>query len=244
MVATFDHLLLLGRPAAGKSEFIDFLKKTPGPECAERFHIGRFEELDDFVWLWEKFLEDDLWQKIGHERLFSIRYGTNYGMKPEMGKLFDLMFARFNHEAQERYLSRPEFYRDGTVILEFARGGAEGYQRALPQLSREILERSAILYVKVSYEESWRRNVARYEEKQRHSILAHMVPKETHEHFYRLDDWDTSTGGRSDGFLTVQGVCIPFVTMNNEPELAERGALSGRYGPALDRLWELARQRG
>ena len=35
MTRTFDHLLLLGRPAAGKSEFIDFMKKTTDAERAE-----------------------------------------------------------------------------------------------------------------------------------------------------------------------------------------------------------------
>lgn len=244
MVRTFDHLLLLGRPAAGKSEFIDFMKKTSDAERAERFRIGRFEELDDFVWLWEKFCEDGLWQEAGYDRVYSNVYdGNNYGMKPDKGAIFDLMLTRFNHEAKDRYLSRPEFYGDGTVVIEFARGGKEGYARAIPRLSKEILERSAVLYVKVSFDESWRRNVARYEEKQRHSILAHMVPRETMEHFYRLDDWEQYTGGKPEGRLQVNGVSVPFVTMNNEPELKERGPLAERYGPALNRLWELYEKR-
>ncbi len=239
MTTTFDHILLLGRPAAGKSEFIDFMKKTSDAERAERYHIGKFEELDDFVWLWDKFMEDDLWEEAGCERLFSKRYDSNYGLKPGMGKLFDLMLTRFNHEAAARYISHPGFYRDGTVIVEFARGGNDGYRKALPALSKEILERAAILYVKVSFDESWRRNVARYEEKLAHSILAHMVPRETMDAFYRLDDWDSYTSGRPEGVLDVKGVRVPFVTMNNEPELKERGPLAERYGPALDKLWKL-----
>ena len=55
MTKTFDHLFILGRPAAGKSEFMDFMKKISDAERSERFHIGHFVELDDFVWLWEKF---------------------------------------------------------------------------------------------------------------------------------------------------------------------------------------------
>lgn len=240
MDKTFDHLLLLGRPAAGKSEFIDFMKKTPDDERAAQFHIGRFEELDDFVWLWERFCDDDLWEEAGHDRIFSNVYdGNNYGIKPEMGKMFDMMLSKFNHEAEARYISNPEFYKDGTVIVEFARGGKEGYARALPRLSKDILERAAILYVQVSFEESWRRNVARYEEKMRHSILAHMVPRETMETFYKLDDWTNFTDGRPEGVLDVSGIKVPFVTMNNEPELTERGPLAKRYGPALLKLWEM-----
>lgn len=245
MTKTFDHFLLLGRPAAGKSEFIDFMKKTPDAERAKEFHIGRFEELDDFVWLWEKFLEDDLWEEAGHARLYSKRYDENYGLIPDKPPaLFDLMFAKFNHEAARRYIARPDFYDEGTVIFEFARGGENGYRDALARLSREILERAAILYVEVSFDESWRRNVARYEEKLRHSVLAHMVPRETMETFYRIDDWSQLTEERRDGTLTINGVTVPFVTMHNEPELTERGPLAERYGPALDRLWELTEQRG
>ena len=239
MARTFDHLLLLGRPAAGKSEFIDFMKKTSDDERARAFHIGRFEELDDFVWIWEKFLEDDLWEEAGHKRLYSICYDENYGLNPKASKLFDLMLARFNHEVVSHYVCRPDFYKDGTLIIEFSRGGQEGYGHALSCLSRDILERAAILYVQVSFEESWRRNVARYEEKLRHSILAHMVPRDTMEHFYSIDDWGGVTGGRADGTISVKGLNVPFVTMNNEPELFERGPLSERYGPALKRLMEL-----
>lgn len=239
MTRTFDNLLLMGRPAAGKSEFIDFMKKTPDAERAAAFRMGRFEELDDFVWLWEKFLEDDLWEKAGQPRMYSLRYDENYGLDPKAEKLYDLMLARFNHEVEGRYISRKGFYDDGTLVIEFARGGKQGYAYSLPRLSREILEKAAILYVKVSFDESWRRNVARYEEKQKHSILAHMVPRQTMENFYRNDDWDTYTAQKADGYLTIDGVNVPFVTMNNEPELKDRGPLAERYGPALNRLMEL-----
>ncbi len=44
----FPILIITGRPAAGKSEVIDFLKKTNAKERLERFHIADFEELNDF----------------------------------------------------------------------------------------------------------------------------------------------------------------------------------------------------
>ncbi|MFH0798925.1 MAG: hypothetical protein V2A66_01945 [Pseudomonadota bacterium] len=239
MQPTFDHILLLGRPAAGKSEFIDFMKKTPDEERASSFHIGRFEELDDFIWLWEKFLEDNMWEDAGYGRIYSQRYGNNYGLDPKAEKLYDLMMVRFNLEARERYITKPAFYKDGTLIIEFSRGGKEGYLRTLPRLSKEILERAAILYLKVSFEESWRRNVARYEETLRHSILAHMVPRETLEHFYSKDDWETMTSGKEEGHLEINGIKVPFVTMENEPELKEHDALTARYRPALAKLMKI-----
>ena len=45
---TFDILFLIARPAAGKSEIIDYLKRTDAQTRRVRFHIGPFVELDDF----------------------------------------------------------------------------------------------------------------------------------------------------------------------------------------------------
>ena len=42
----FPILIITGRPAAGKSEVIDFLKKCPALERLQRFHIADFEELE------------------------------------------------------------------------------------------------------------------------------------------------------------------------------------------------------
>jgi hypothetical protein len=56
----FPILIVTGRPAAGKSELIDFLKKTDPGERSGRFHIGEFEELDDFPYVWETFEIDDI----------------------------------------------------------------------------------------------------------------------------------------------------------------------------------------
>ena len=42
MNQTFQTIILIGRPAAGKSEVIDFLKKTDLEQRKRRFHIGPF----------------------------------------------------------------------------------------------------------------------------------------------------------------------------------------------------------
>jgi hypothetical protein len=240
MSGTFQHLLVLGRPACGKSEFIDFLKHSADDMRRSRLHIGRFEEVDDFPWLWEKFLDDALWVKAGYERLYTEEYMPgNPGMAPKGAKLFDWCMHKFNEVIGEQYLARPDFYRDATLLIEFSRGGANGFGRALGMLDKAILERAAIFYIHVSREESWRRNVARYQEKLRHSILAHMVPRQTYDHFYDVNDWDALTGGRPAGTIDVQGLAVPFVTMNNEPESTDPAVLQERYGAALGRLWEI-----
>ena len=45
--SSFDILLLIARPAAGKSEIIDHLKNTPLDQRLDKFQIGKFQELDD-----------------------------------------------------------------------------------------------------------------------------------------------------------------------------------------------------
>jgi hypothetical protein len=55
MPDTFPVIILIGRPAAGKSEIIDYLKRMPdGARCA-KLHIAPFVEVDDFVWVWQIF---------------------------------------------------------------------------------------------------------------------------------------------------------------------------------------------
>lgn len=238
----FDHLLLLGRPAAGKSEFIDFMKKTPDAERVRDFHIGKFVELDDFAWIWEKFVEDNLWEESGFSRLYSKRYDNNFGLDPRAGKLLDFMLVKINHETK-KFINNNDFYKDGTLFIEFSRGMEFNYEKALPMLSREIYERAAILYVDVTFEESWRRNVSRYEEKLQNSILAHMVPRETMEVFYKENDWKEITANKESGYLELKGVKVPFVSMNNEPEYKDRENLTRRYQPALDQLIDLYEKR-
>ena len=236
----FRHLLVLGRPACGKSEFIDFLKHSSDDMRRRRFHIGRFEEVDDFPWLWEKFLDDAIWEKAGYERLYTHEYMPgNPGMAPKGAKLFDWCMFKFNDVIAERYLGRSDFYEQSTLLVEFSRGGRDGFRRALNMLDPRILEQAAIFYIRVSRDESWRRNVARYQEKLRHSILAHMVPRETYDYFYDVNDWDEITGSQPAGWLDAGGVRVPFVTMNNEPESTDPVVLEERYSSALGALWAL-----
>ena len=72
MAAThFPIVIITGRPAAGKSEVIDYLKNCEAKEREKRFHIGQFEELDDFVYVWETFEIDDILSRYGKPRLWT-----------------------------------------------------------------------------------------------------------------------------------------------------------------------------
>jgi len=235
--AIFEHLFVLGRPAGGKSEFIDFMKKLPAPARAAEFGIGRFEEVDDFPWLWERCLDDDAREKRGEPRLVSERTPEGYNIV-QPGFRSSLV-SRFNETIAAKYLSNPLFYRDGTLLIEFARGVGDGFRDSLERFDPAILRRGAILYIQVSFEESFRRNSARYKPGQEESTLFHKVPDRDMLGFFRDNDWQAITGGAPDGWLDVAGVRVPFVSMNNEPESTDPDVLGPRYSRALGRLLTL-----
>ena len=245
MTALFRHLLVLGRPACGKSEFIDFLKHAPADMRRRRLHIGRFEEVDDFPWLWEKF-QDDAHLGEGRLRARSTPRSTCPATRawPRRARSSSTGACTSSTRSSARSTwPADDFYRDPTLLIEFSRGGANGFRRALGMLDPGILAPAAIFYIHVSREESWRRNVARYQEKLKHSILAHMVPRETYDYFYDINDWEELTGGQPSGWLDVNGVQVPFVTMNNEPESTDPAVLEERYAAALGTLWALRSSR-
>lgn len=245
MSETFDHIILNGRPGGGKSELIDFIRNTPLEKRKELFHIGELAFEDDFVWLWEKFQEDDLWEELGGKRLYSRRHPLGYVQfddQNEPNRLLDLVAKKFNLAIHKKYFNTPGFYDTHTVFIEFARGLVDGgYRRVYDFLADDILKRSAILYIKVSYAESRRKNEARYQEALKGSILSHSLPEESLVRFSSEDDWEEISGGRESGYVNVRGIEIPFVSMNNEPELKSGPELDARYSRALTLLKGLAR---
>ncbi len=239
----FKNIILNGRPAGGKSELIDFMKKTASQKRRDSFHIGDFIELDDFVWLWDKFVEDDLWEALGEKRIYSRIVEDGY-VQTEGDQLLDMLITKFNTVVARDYAGTPDFYDDHTLIIEFARGGADGgYRKAYQLLAKELLEDAVLVYINVPYEESIRRNEARYQEALAHSILAHKVPDEGMVRFSKDQDWAELTGGRESGTIELHGIEVPFVTINNVPELTEYDALAERYAPAFQTLWELYEKR-
>lgn len=231
----FPYLLLLGRPASGKSELIHFLNQMPLFERAFAYHIGAIRVVDDFVYLWQKFVEDDLWEEIGRGRLHSRRVGENYAVEDQ--DLWNFLILRVN---QEVTASPP---RAGeTVIIEFSRGGSRAYGEALSLITPTVLEQGAILYLHVSYEESMRRNLARYDRNRRDGILTHSVPQDEMLKTYRIDDW-LSLASEDAGYLAVRGFRVPYVTVKNEPEPKSFADFSRRFKPALEELYQLWKNR-
>ena len=133
---TFDILLLIARPAAGKSEIIDYLKHTDLPTRRQRFHIGEFEEIDDFPMLWTWFEEDHILSELGYPRLH-----TNEGTYFKAHYMWDLLIRRICLEYGKRLRDNAAYHDRFTTIIEFARGSEHGgFARAFEHLSREVAQ--------------------------------------------------------------------------------------------------------
>ena len=98
----FDILLLLARPAAGKSEIIHYLKGVPPEERLKRFHVGTLVEIDDFPMLWEWFEEDEILAKMGKPRLHTDKQ-QNFLHK----YLWDVLIERIDLEYQKKLRDLP-----------------------------------------------------------------------------------------------------------------------------------------
>ena len=235
---TFDILLLIARPAAGKSEVIDYLKQTDLDTRRRRFHIDEFEEIDDFPMLWTWFEEDDILSRMGLPRLHTTEDGyfkAHY--------LWDLLIHRINLEYRKRLRDNPAYHDGRTTIIEFARGSEHGgFARAFEHLSSEIVQRAAILYIKVSYQESLRKNRQRFNPDRPDSILEHGLSDEKLERLYRESDWEAVSAADPE-FITIQDRRAPYVVFENEDDVTTgRGpALGECLEETLARLWELYR---
>ncbi len=230
----FPILIITGRPAAGKSELIDYLKKCPPGERQARFHIGEFEELDDFVYVWETFEIDDILTRHGKPRLWTD--GKYYFTDPFVWNLY---IERINMEYRKKLARDPGYHARKTVLIEFARGGADGIHEALRHLHDDILASAALIYLRVSYEESLRKNRRRARKGEEDSILYHSLPDAKMEFYYRTNDWE-KLEGKDPSCIDVRGFRIPYAVFENEPEKTLDPALIGaELEKVTTRLWGL-----
>ncbi len=207
-----DIVLLIGRPAAGKSEVIDYIKKTPIGSRIELLRIGKLEELDDFPYIWEKFEEDDIRVKMGHDRIYT---DENYYFKDEW--FWNFLIEKMALAHKTRLLEEPDMLQKKTLLIEFARGGENGFGEAFEHLSEEILKKATIFYIKVSYDESCRKNNRRFKPDLAHSILHHSLPQEKMDHYYKVNDWEKLTA-QSPTHIEIKGIKVPYVAFENEED--------------------------
>jgi hypothetical protein len=228
----FPILILIARPAAGKSEIIDYLKHTQPEERLRRFHMGSLDEIDDFPMLWTWFEEDALLEKMGKPRLHTDSEGYFLG-----DHLWDLLIERICLEYQKR--QREPGQEGVTTLIEFSRGSEHGgYQSAFAHLTPLVLERAALMYVDVSWEESLRKNRKRFNPHKPDSILEHSLPDAKLERLYRETDWE-QVSELDRKYLHIGDYCVPYVVFDNGDDVTSRGGveLGERLEVSLGRLW-------
>jgi hypothetical protein len=236
---TLNHLpilILIGRPASGKSEIIDYLKKLTPIERSERFHLSELAILDDFPMLWTWFEEDTILEKIlGEPRLHTDQQGYfkfNY--------LWDLLIERLNMEYQKCRRDLPGWSKRFSTIVEFSRGTEHGgYRKAFAHLSDDLLRQAVIVYVKVSFEESLRKNRRRFNPQRPDSILEHSLPDEKLERLYKEDDWQ-EISQKDAQYLHTSEIRIPYAVFENEDDVTTGNpeVLAARLEDNLETLWK------
>jgi len=232
----FDIILLIARPAAGKSEVIDYLKKVSLGARAQRFHVGQFDEIDDFPMLWTWFEEDGLLEQMGYPRLHTDHQGFFLHQY-----LWDLLIERIGLEYQKKLRDISNYDEAFTTIIEFSRGTEHGgYQSAFSHLNPKMLPKMAALYIDVTWEESLRKNQKRCNPEKPDSILEHSLPDWKLERLYKEIDWIEVSRGDPQ-YLTIQGIQVPYVVFDNADDVTtQRGiALGERLEQALRKLWML-----
>jgi hypothetical protein len=233
---TFNTIILIGRPASGKSEIIRYLTNLADDVRRERFHIAQLDVHDDFPMLWTWFEEDDiLSKKFGLPRLHSDE--QEYFKYPE---LWHVLIERLSLEYSKLLRDSPSYHEHSTCIIEFSRGSEHGgYAGAFQHLSEEVLEHAVVMYVRVPYEESLRKNRRRFNPDRPDSILEHGLSNEKMERLYRDDDFASVAPGDS-GLVEIRGHHIPFVVFPNEDDVTtdKPDQLAERLESVLGELWE------
>jgi hypothetical protein len=232
----FTLILLIARPAAGKSEIIHYLKNVPLEERILRFHIGKMNEIDDFPMLWTWFEEDALLEKMGHKRMHTDKEG--YFLHRYQ---WDLLIERISMDYKKYLRDNLDLNENITTLVEFSRGSEHGgYQSAFAHLSQEMLDHMVVLYIDVTWEESLRKNRSRFNPDKPDSILEHSLSDVKLKQLYREDDWEEISKGDNQ-YLYIQGKSVPYSVFNNQDDVTSRGGedLGRRLEENLNSFWKV-----
>ena len=238
---TFDILILIGRPGSGKSETSRFLTHLTESDLRQRYHLARLDILDDFPMLWVWFEEDNLLsKKFNLPRLHSDEAGY-FKYRELWHLLIERLSLEYRKKVRDNAISGGQFFFGG----QFSRGSEHGgYAQAFQHLSDDVLGRAAILYVRVPYEESLRKNRQRFNPDRPDSILEHGLDDKKMERLYREDDFAAIAKGDS-GLIDIRGHQVPFAVFPNEDDVTtdKPEQLAARLETVLEKLWNIYRSR-
>ena len=94
------------------------------------------------------------------------------------------------------------------------------------------------MIVRVSFEESLRKNRRRFNPNKPYSILEHGLPDAKLERLYRLDDWDDLIRASPD-CLTIRSQRVPYAVFENENDVTTDKPLqlANRLDSICSGLW-------
>lgn len=193
----YRYVFLLGRAGCGKSAVYRQLKKR----LRESGLAKSFQRVDDFPKVWALIMEDDAREAEGEpRRFFTVIEEGDYAVIDD--SFFDIVLQQVNREVLA--IDRP----DHMVFIEFARSD---YIGAIQHFDPRILGSCLVVYVDVSFETCWARNLARHQAALELGTDDHFVPRGEMEKQYKVDDRDALMR-----YLKHSG--IPRFVLDNEPE--------------------------
>jgi adenylate kinase family enzyme len=173
---TYKYVFLLGRPGCGKSALYRELQKR----ILESGQAQTFERVDDFPKFWAKFQEDDALEQAGKTRIYSRpTYDGDYLVTNDA--IWDDTLREVNADVLQ--IDRPEHI----IFIEFAR---PNYVQAIQNFDPRILDNCIVIYMQVSFDICWARNVARHEAAIAAGGDDHLVAREEMEGTFLHDDRD------------------------------------------------------
>ena len=155
--------------------------------------------------------------------------------------IWNLYIERINLEYRKKLARNPHYHDSRTTLIEFARGGDNGIMEAMSYLHEDVLRKAALVYIKVSYEESVRKNRRRARPGEEHSILYHSLPDEKMEFYYKTNDWDKLVA-KDPNYIEVKGFKVPYAVFENMPEKTDDPVKLGtELERATAKLWSIPR---
>ncbi|PIU82877.1 MAG: hypothetical protein COS68_07010 [Elusimicrobia bacterium CG06_land_8_20_14_3_00_38_11] len=159
-------VFLLGRPGCGKSVVYKIIK-----EILEKKEIYS-PRIDDFLTLKEILARDKEFKRhILKDGGFAV---TDWTVVDEA--LSDLCKLVQKEKADKKI-----------IFIEFAR---DNYQHAFENFTRDVLNDSLILYLYSTFEECYKRNVARFQKAKKDGHDDHIVPLDLMKTYYKTDDYE------------------------------------------------------
>jgi hypothetical protein len=191
------YVFVLGRAGCGKSAlYREMEKRMLGSGTAKTL-----ERVDDFPRFWAAFKNDDAREREGRERIYSER--------TDDGDYIVTNDAIWNDTLKQTNaivlgIDRP----DHVVFIEFAR---PSYTEAIQHFDDRILSNCLVIFMEVSFETCWARNLARHAAAMAEGADDHMVSREEMEASFLHDDQDAFVA-----YLRDRGV--PVSVVNNEAD--------------------------